>query len=112
MIALKINNNEAGQRFDKYLKKLLKNAPDSFIYKMLRKKNITLNNKKADGKEKLCNGDEIKIFFSDDTYQKFSGQTNDNDECGEKQNQYITAFNRLKNIQIVYENNRYLWVAG
>ncbi len=35
--------NEAGQRFDKYLKKLLKNAPDSFLYKMLRKKNITLN---------------------------------------------------------------------
>ena len=38
MIATKIAANEAGQRFDKYLKKLLKDAPDSFIYKMLRKK--------------------------------------------------------------------------
>ena len=36
-----INENEAGQRFDKYLGKLLREAPKSFFYKMLRKKNIT-----------------------------------------------------------------------
>jgi HAE1 family hydrophobic/amphiphilic exporter-1 len=35
----------------------------SFIYKMLRKKNITLNDKKADGSEKLQSGDSIKIFW-------------------------------------------------
>ena len=38
-----INENEAGQRFDKYLAKLLREAPKSFFYKMMRKKNITLN---------------------------------------------------------------------
>ncbi len=65
--------NEAGQRFDKYLKKLLKNAPDSFLYKMLRKKNITLNGKKASGNEKLTEGDTVKIFFSDETFLKMSG---------------------------------------
>ena len=53
MKEFKINANEAGQRFDKYLKKLLKEANTSFIYKMLRKKNIVLNGKKADGTEKL-----------------------------------------------------------
>ena len=42
-----INENEAGQRFDKYLAKLLKEAPKTFFYKMMRKKNITLNGKKA-----------------------------------------------------------------
>ena len=36
-----INENEAGQRFDKYLGKLLREAPKSLFYKMLRKKNIT-----------------------------------------------------------------------
>lgn len=41
-----IKENEAGQRFDKYLKKLLKEAPLSFVYKMLRKKNIVLNGKR------------------------------------------------------------------
>ena len=73
MREFKINENEAGQRFDKYLKKLLGNAPGSFIYKMLRKKNITLNGKKADGTEKLNQGDDIKLFFSNETFEKFSG---------------------------------------
>ena len=67
-----INGNEAGQRFDKYLAKLLREAPKSFIYKMLRKKNITLNGKKASGNEKLATGDCVKLFLSDETIQKFS----------------------------------------
>ena len=68
-----IKENEAGQRFDKYLKKLLKEAPSSFVYKMLRKKNIVLNGKKADGSEKLNARDEVKLFLADETYDKFAG---------------------------------------
>ena len=45
-----------------------------FIYKMLRKKNIVLNGKKSDGKEKLNVGDSIKIFMADDTILKFRGE--------------------------------------
>ena len=72
MHEFKINENEAGQRFDKYLKKLLGNAPGSFIYKMLRKKNITLNGKKADGTEKLNQGDDINIWvFSENSFYIF-----------------------------------------
>ena len=70
-----IEENEAGQRFDKYLVKLLKEAPKSFFYKMLRKKNITLNGKKATGNEKLLKGDTIKLFLSDETFDKFAGST-------------------------------------
>lgn len=72
MREFQINHNEAGQRFDKYLKKLLSNAPGSFVYKMLRKKNITLNGKKADGTEKLVAGDNVKLFLADDTFEKFA----------------------------------------
>ena len=68
-----IEENEAGQRFDKYLAKLLKEAPKSFFYKMLRKKNITLNGKKATGNEKLLKGDSIRLFLSDETFDKFAG---------------------------------------
>ena len=68
-----INENEAGQRFDKYLAKLLREAPKSFFYKMMRKKNITLNGKKATGNEKLFSGDHVKLFLSDETFEKFSG---------------------------------------
>ena len=41
MKEFQITETEAVQRFDKYLAKLLRNAPKSFFYKMLRKKNIT-----------------------------------------------------------------------
>ncbi|MBR5739056.1 MAG: RluA family pseudouridine synthase [Lachnospiraceae bacterium] len=73
MIELEIRNNTAGQRLDKVLKKTLKEAPDSFIYKMLRKKNITLNHRKAEGKEKTEAGDRIQFFFSDDTFRRLRG---------------------------------------
>ncbi len=67
-----VSANEAGQRFDKMLAKFLNEAPKSFIYKMLRKKNIVLNGKKATGNEKLNIGDSVKLFMSDDTIAKFS----------------------------------------
>ena len=48
-----IGSNEGQQRLDKYLKKLLPNASTGFLYKMMRKKNITCNGKKVTGKESL-----------------------------------------------------------
>ena len=48
-----IEKNEAGQRLDKFLAKYMNEASKSFFYKMMRKKNITLNGKKAAGNEKL-----------------------------------------------------------
>ena len=71
-----INKNAAGQRFDKLLFKYFNAAPASFVYKMLRKKNITLNNKKSDGKDKLAVGDCVKIFMTDETIDKFRSSKN------------------------------------
>lgn len=67
-----IAENEAGQRLDKFLGKYLNEAPKSFLYKMLRKKNIVLNSKKASGSEKLEVGDCVKLFLSEETIEKFS----------------------------------------
>lgn len=67
-----IEKNQAGQRFDKYLKKLLCGANSSFIYKMLRKKNILLNGKKSEGAEKLAEGDKVTLYFSPETFEKFT----------------------------------------
>ena len=67
-----ISDSDAGQRFDKYLKKYLSKAQSGFIYKMLRKKNIVLNQKKASGSEKLASGDVITLYLADDTIDKFS----------------------------------------
>lgn len=72
MKVLVVTQNEAGQRLNKLLSKYLNLAGTGFIYKMLRKKNITLNNRKCDGSEKLKEGDEIRLFLSDETIEKFS----------------------------------------
>ena len=70
----KIGKNEAGGRLDKFVFKVLREAPSSFVYKMMRKKNIVLNDKKCEGKEILSAGDTVKIYLSDDTFSKFSGK--------------------------------------
>lgn len=75
-----IGPNEAGQRFDKYLGKLLSGTSMSFVFKMLRKKNFTLNGKKAAGNEILSVGDHVKLFLSDETFEKFSSKDVTEDE--------------------------------
>lgn len=67
-----VKENEQ-QRLIKLLGKILSNANNGFLYKMLRKKNIVLNDKKATGNESLKTGDSIKIYFSDETFEKLSG---------------------------------------
>ena len=71
MKQVNITEYDAGQRLDKFVMRLLPGAEKNFIYKMLRKKNIVLNGKKAEGNELLAANDEIRIFFSDETYEKF-----------------------------------------
>lgn len=73
MKEIHITSNEAGQRLDKLLAKYLREAPKSFLYKMMRKKNITLNGKKAQGNEQLSCGDCVRLFLADETIDKFRG---------------------------------------
>lgn len=72
MISNKIDTNDAGMRLDRYLKKLLPNAKASLLYKSIRKKNITVNGKKAKQEDVLVLGDTVEIYFSDETLAKFS----------------------------------------
>lgn len=74
MIEIIVGKNENGQRLDRVLEKIFVNANTGFIFKMLRKKNITLNDKKADGKERLWPGASIKLWFSDESFEKLSGK--------------------------------------
>lgn len=67
-----ITKSDEGRRMDKFAMRILSNAPSSFVYKMIRKKNITLNDKKASGKEVLSAGDKVKFYFADDTFDRFS----------------------------------------
>lgn len=102
-----VNNEHAGQRLNKYCGRILSNAPQSFVYKMLRKKNITLNGKKADGSELLHKGDEVRFFLSDATFEKFSSsQGQKNSE--EKTDRTPDGIPPLKPEEIVYEDENIL----
>ena len=97
-----ITESTTNQRLDKFLFKLLPNATSSFIYKMLRKKNIVLNGKKATGNEKLLTGDSVKIFFSDDTYNTMAG-------LEKKASEYALYKDKsFGNVHIISETEDYL----
>lgn len=71
MIELNVEKNESNQRLDRFLKKYLENASQGFIYKMLRKKNIKLNDMRANPEDMIKEGDTIELYLSDDTINKF-----------------------------------------
>lgn len=72
-----VTKAEAGQRFDRFLGKYMPGATSGFLHKMLRKKNIKLNGNKAEGNEKMKEGDAIQIYFSEETLRKFTAGAGD-----------------------------------
>ena len=61
-----IGKNDAGQRLDKFLTKKFKNMPISMLYKLIRKKKITVNRKRAKENQALAEGDLLLIFAPED----------------------------------------------
>lgn len=111
MQQIMIGEKEAGQRLDKFLHRHLKEAPNSLLFKMLRKKNITLNGKKASGAEKVQTGDTVELFFSDETYAKFRGNSLAGDSPEEKLleagKQAVEQFGKLP---VLYENDHVVFI--
>lgn len=100
MQSVTIGNNQAGQRLDKFLHKFMREAGTGFLYKMLRKKNITLNGKRAEGSEILALGDTVSFFFSKETFEKMTGGTPE----------YEHAYDSLSGagISVLYEDGNIL----
>ena len=89
-----ISEREEGQRLDRYLEKYMPDAPKSFFYKMMRKKNIVLNGKKVSGSERIQTGDQIKLFLADETIEGFrSGKKAQEVDLGAQQ---MPQANRLE----------------
>lgn len=102
-----ITANEANQRLDKFLHKYLPEAGNSFIYKMLRKKNIVLNGKKAFGSEKIAMDDEITFFISDETLSKFRTAFLASSKVVEN---FYEAYRKFEGLSILFENEHLLAV--
>ncbi len=103
-----IEDLEANQRLDKYLLKLLKKSGRGYIYKMLRKRSITLNGKKVEGSVLLNKGDVVRLYMKDETIDDFMGLS---DIDSPEMEVYRIAYEKLKKrIEIVYEDKHILIV--
>lgn len=106
MRELIVKELEANQRLDKYLHKYLKEAPNSFLYKMMRKKNIVLNGKKVTGNEILQCGDSVRLFLADETIDKFRGNWVMQGEIS----LYEKAYLQYRDIKVIAEYEDVLFI--
>ena len=60
--------NDAGLRLDKFLLKKYNDLPVSLMYKLIRKKDITVNRHRTEEKYIISEGDIIKIYAPDDVF--------------------------------------------
>ena len=71
MVEVKITLNDSNKRLDKFVKKYLSKAPDSFIYKLFRKKDIKVNKKPKPADYITQLDDVIQIYITKDQEIEF-----------------------------------------
>ncbi len=69
-----VGKNDAGQRIDKFLTKKYPAMPFSLMYKLIRKKQITINRKRITEKQILLENDRILIFAPEDIFSEKQGE--------------------------------------
>ena len=72
MLTYTVQASEEGRRLDRVLAGILPKAPSAFFHKMLRKKNIVVNERKQDGAYRVLAQDLITLYLSEETIAKFS----------------------------------------
>lgn len=66
MLRFIINDNDSGQRIDKFIGKALPELPKSMMYKLIRKKDIKLNGKRCDISSRITSGDIVTVYVKDE----------------------------------------------
>lgn len=66
-----IDQYSQNQRLDKFIMRYLNNAPKHFIYRMIRKKNIKVNNNSTSASYILQAGDTVTIYISENSITNF-----------------------------------------
>lgn len=66
-----VNENDGGQRLDKFLSKLMPKLPGSMLYKGLRKKCVRINGRHVkEGAVRVESGDVLQLYFSDEFFER------------------------------------------
>lgn len=76
MIQIEISSNDQNKRLDKFVKKYLSKAPDSFIYKLFRKKDVKVNKKPKPIDYITQVGDVITIYITKEQEESFIEKKN------------------------------------
>ena len=63
-----VNENDAGQRLDKYLAKCTEGMPKSLLYKYIRKKRVKVNGARAHEGDILSPGDTVELWIPDEFF--------------------------------------------
>ena len=63
MFEIKMTDNEAGQRVDRFLRKYLKEYALGDIYKLFRKNKVKLNGKRLKENQMLETGDMLQLYI-------------------------------------------------
>lgn len=69
MRTVTINENDSGQRVDKFLSKFLPNMPKSLLYKALRKKRVKRDRKALKEQDILSAGDVLELYINDEFFE-------------------------------------------
>ncbi len=68
MRTITIGRNDAGQRLDKFLLKLMPDMPKGLLYKLIRKKDVKYNGARCKGMEILQEGDVLSLYVKDEFF--------------------------------------------
>ena len=70
MKELRIGQNDAGQRLDRFVGKAVPLLPDSLLQKYIRLKRIKCNGKRIDRDTRLNAGDVLQLYINDEFFDK------------------------------------------
>lgn len=96
MITITAGPNDANRRLDRFLRQYFDKAPLSMIYRMIRK-DVKVNGRRAGREELLREGDEIRVYISDETAAKLRSERR--------------VWHVRKQFKVLYEDEQVLFVA-
>lgn len=87
-----INENDSGQRVDKFLQKAVFKLPKTAMYKFIRTKKIKLNRKRCEISTRLQTGDILELYIDDSFFED------------EKKQETVFLRADEKKLNIIYED--------
>jgi len=91
-----IGGSEAGRRLDRVLRKMLKGASLSFVYRIIRK-DVRVNGRRALAEQLLASGDVIEILLPDEQLSELAQKS-------------AVSGSAMKQFAVIYEDNDILVV--